>query len=390
MEKILNVNELRTGLQGLANTYPDLAELIVLPEKTYERQDSFALVIGRRPRCRVGGVMITSGMHGREWGGPDICLYLAADILEAYTAGAALKYANKLYSAAVVKRMVERMTLVVFPCVNPDGVRYSHANPGLSWRKNRNPTDSTPTNPWSVGVDVCRNFDFLWDYKQAFDPAAIWAGMASDQPAVETYHGPSSFSEPETRNVRWLLDRFPYVTHYLDLHSHSGFIIYPWGDDENQFFSFGQNFRNSAWDKKRGVIGRPYGENINFFHNWSLKGIANAISAAIGAVGAVGAVGTNTYSAHQLFLMPAFGRPSYATSGVSLDWVYSRHITDRSKGKVLGFGIEFNKLGKFDISYKELEVMLPEVTAGLVRLCEAATPGFWAHLILCRILGHRD
>src|SRR5262245_58924713 len=104
----------------------------------------------------------------------------------------------------------------------------------------------------------------------------------------------------------------------------------------------------------RGVLGRPYGEYMCWFENIHYKSITGAMSGAIAAVR-----GTN-YGAHQLFLMPAFGRSTYATSGVSFDWVYSRHLTDRSKRKVWGFGIEFNKLGKFDITGDELGQMIPE------------------------------
>ena len=150
---ILNVGEIRSALLGLANQYPGLATLITLPERTYEGQESYALLIGTGAslistvaRCPAAGVLITSGMHGREWGGPDICIYFAADLLEAYTLGTDLTYGGKTFSASVVRHIVERVHVVVFPCVNPDGVRYSHANPSASWRKNRNPESSVSTN----------------------------------------------------------------------------------------------------------------------------------------------------------------------------------------------------------------------------------------------------
>lgn len=377
---ILNVDEIRSALQGLANDYPNLATLVTLPEPTSERQGSYALVIGKRPLCRSGGVMVTSGMHAREWGGPDICIYFAADLLEAYTAGSDLVYDKKVFGADTVRNMIDRMTIVIFPCVNPDGVRFSHANPGVLWRKNRNPTDSVPGDPRTIGVDNCRNFDFLWDYETAFAPAAIWDGMGSKHPVSPQYHGRVPFSEPETRNVRWLLDQYPQVRHYLDLHSHSGFVIHPWGDDENQYFNYYQNFRNSSWNGKRGTLGGPYGEYMCWFEKNRYKSITGAIS------GAIAAVRGTVYGFYQLFLMPAFGATTYCTSGASFDWVYSRHLTDRSKRKVWGYGIEFNndKPGRFDITGNELEKMVPEVSAGLVELCRQATPGFWTHILFCR------
>lgn len=375
---ILNVTEIRSGLEALAKAHPKIAALVTLPEKTAEGQECVALVIGKKPLCRAAGVMITGGMHAREWGGPDICVYFAADLLEAYAAGTGLSYGGKSFTAAAVRNMINRMTIVIFPCVNPDGVAYSHANPGVLWRKNRNPASSTAGNARSIGVDICRNFDFVWDYRTAFHPGAHWAGLASDQPNSDQFHGKGSFSEPESRNVRWLLDEHPQLNHYLDLHSFGGFVIHSWGDDENKAWPPWQNFRNSAWDGKRGLLGGAYGEYMDWFTNLAYRLRAKTVSKAIEAVR-----GT-AYTPHQLFLMPANG-PTYPASGVSFDWVYSRHLTDKSKRRVRGFGIEFNKGGRFDITYPELVNLIPEATAGLVRFCEAATPGFLAHLIVCRL-----
>ena len=58
----------------------------------------------------------------------------------------------------------------------------------------------------------------------------------SDTGGQDTYHGPGAFSEPETRNVAWLLDRYPTTryptTRFLtDVHSFSELILYPWGDE---------------------------------------------------------------------------------------------------------------------------------------------------------------
>ena len=62
--------------------------------------------------------------------------------------------------------------------------------------------------PKKIGVDINRNYDFMWDFKKFFHRAAWTDSLASDNPAIETFHGPEPFSEPETRNVRWLMDRF--------------------------------------------------------------------------------------------------------------------------------------------------------------------------------------
>ena len=46
--------------------------------------------------------------------------------------------------------------------------------------------------------------------------------------------GPSAASEPETRNVTWLLDQYPTVTDFIDVHSFGEKILYNWGDDDDQ------------------------------------------------------------------------------------------------------------------------------------------------------------
>ena len=103
-------------------------------------------------------------------GGPDIVVSFAGDILKGYTSGMGLQYGGKSFSAAEIKQIFEETTIVVFPCVNPDGVEFSHNSVAL-WRKNRNPA-SSGNNPDRIGVDINRNYDFLWDFKKFFAPAA--------------------------------------------------------------------------------------------------------------------------------------------------------------------------------------------------------------------------
>ena len=89
-----------------------------------------------------------SGVHAREWGGPDTLVNLAADLLEAYTTGAGLAYGGRSFSATDVN-LVDRTDIVAFPDKNPDGRAYSMAAAPRSqqsmWRKNRNPASSAAT-----------------------------------------------------------------------------------------------------------------------------------------------------------------------------------------------------------------------------------------------------
>ena len=52
----------------------------------------------------------------------------------------------------------------------------------------------------------------------------------------------------------WLLDRFPNIRYYVDLHSYGETILHSWGSDENQSDNPRMSFRNRAYDGKRGLI----------------------------------------------------------------------------------------------------------------------------------------
>ena len=58
------------------------------------------------------------------------------------------------------------------------------------WRKNRN----DEWNNTCAGVDINRNFDINWG-----------GDGSSNAPCMATYHGPSAFSEAESRAIRDLL-----------------------------------------------------------------------------------------------------------------------------------------------------------------------------------------
>src|SRR4029434_3013686 len=94
--------------------------------------------------------------------------------------------------------------------------------------------------------------------------ACLWAsGIApSSNAGADIFKGPGAFSEPETRNVRWMIDTFTNLACMIDIHSYSELVLYPWGDDENQTTNSNQNFQNPAFDGQRGIVGSGYKEYI--------------------------------------------------------------------------------------------------------------------------------
>lgn len=367
----LNVAEIESALVALNGSYPALTMLLPLPNVTHDLRHSNALLIRGDPSfdCRPALVFV-SGVHAREWGGPDILVNLATDLLEAYTKSAGLGYGGKTFSAADVKTIVNRTDIVVFPDINPDGRAYSmsgapHSNQAM-WRKNRNPA-SGGGSTGNAGVDVNRNYDFLWNFPVTFSPNAV--PPASTDPGAETFFGTAPFSEPEAQNVRWLVDQFPNARYFVDVHSFSGDVLYPWGDDENQTTDPSKSFKNSAWDGQRGVAGDAYGDYLPAARLVELQTAANVMRDGIYAVR------SQSYVTKQGFWL-------YPTSGTSEDWAFTREFLDPTKAKLSGFVIEFNKNIDFFPTWAEMKDLIVDVDAGLVALCVHARPGF-IQVILC-------
>ena len=101
------------------------------------------------------------------------------------------------------------------------------------WRKNLRNNDSSEC----VGVDLNRNLDFVW--------AVVDGWYTSCDPCVDQFCGPSAFSEPETRNVKYLLDSFR-VDCFADVHSFSELVLYPWGHAPTQTTDPSQRFTDLA------------------------------------------------------------------------------------------------------------------------------------------------
>src|ERR1700738_3788366 len=115
----MNVDEIEAALDALATSHPGVSELILLPNRTSEGRQSHALRIGPADAQGADGILFTGGLHAREWVPPDALVNLAADVLEAHARGTGLRYGNLRFSADDIRGVVEKLQLVVFPCVNP-------------------------------------------------------------------------------------------------------------------------------------------------------------------------------------------------------------------------------------------------------------------------------
>jgi murein tripeptide amidase MpaA len=346
----LNVDEVESALVGLAAEYPEVCELITLPNASVEGRVCHAVRIGSGTPTGRDGVLLTGGVHAREWGSSEICVYLAADLCEAYVNHTGLAYGGKTFSGPEVQGLVDGLNWFVFPDVNPDGRHFSQTT-DASWRMNRAPGACT-------GVDLNRNQDFLWDFPNKFSSSATVRTSLDPCDGTQTYRGGSVASEPEAQNIVWMLDAFPRVRWYVDLHSSGELILHAWGSDEPQSVDSTQSFLNSAFDDVRGVGGdSAYREWVPPDDFTEMTGLATAMHSSLQAV-----------RGKNYFVGPAFGL--YATSGANDDYAYSRHFVDASKGKVVAFTVEWGE--EFQPPWSEMELIVSDMSAALLGFGSAA------------------
>ena len=336
----LDMVGINTAITFLGTTYPSLAAVFTLPEPSRNGSTMRGYRLGAGSKGDRRAVLALGGVHARELVNPDMLISLSIKLCQAYTAGTGLDFGGTSFSSTDVKLVLDALDVYVIPVVNPDGREFVQSPSGMAmWRKNRALIPGSSC----IGVDLNRNADFLW-------PFAI--GQTSTQPCSDTYHGTAAFSEPEERNVRWMLDAHPTIRVVVDVHSYSELILYPWGDDTTQTTDTTQSFHNSAWDGQRGFSG-GYAEYMPSDDKQRFEQTAIRVQQAIQGVRG------HTYTAEPGFQL-------YGTSGTNSDYAYSRHLANTSAAKVYGFTIETGL--EFQPAATEASWVIKEGSAGVLRL----------------------
>ena len=299
-----------TGL--LAHWFPQYFNRLQLPEPSVEGRPVFAL------RMRAGGggdrrgVLLVGGTHARELMNPDAIVELAVDLLVSHATNTDLIYGERTWPAGDVRLILDTLDLWLVPCSNPDGRHHVMTVDDL-WRKNRRDNPGTSCD----GVDLNRNLDMLWGVTQ---------GQTSCFACSEVFCGPSAFSEPETRNIKHLLDT-RRIDCFADVHSYSELVLYPWGHAPTQTVDPTKRFTGLP-SATCLPIGQPgYAEYMPPRDLQRFQTVGQRIVDAIAAVR--GRVYTNQASV-----------ALYPTTGTHSDYVYSRHITNPSLRKTFGYTFE--------------------------------------------------
>lgn len=358
LQSILNINEVNSALRGLANAYNDVT-VFAAPFRTFENRTVYGATVGsNNPR-----VFIQGGLHARERGSSDNVIYPIADLLHARETGSGLTYGSKTFSNKQVELALSA-GVVILPLNNPDGVAYD-AETNSCWRKNRNATSSTPGRPRTIGIDINRNFDFIWEYLRYFSPKANLGSAASDDPASEIFHGLSPASEAEAKNTVWVEDSNPDLSWYIDVHSYGGDVLYGWGIDNMQTTDPGQNFGNSSYDGLRGVLGDDPPDAV-YREYIDPDNLAAGIAVSARLAETISSAGDIEYVSRQSVSL-------YPTSGGSGDYTQSRYLFVDPGTRIKSLTLEFGKPSSsaacpFYPNAEEYHNSIRQVSAGLVEL----------------------
>src|SRR5215208_6713800 len=113
LDSYLSVNEVEDSIAALAHAYPNTCQLIKLPNPTIEGRICHALNVGKGlDDSSKSAALFTGAVHAREWGGSEICVYFAADLLEAYENNTGLRYEGKYFTADQIRSIVDNLNVI--------------------------------------------------------------------------------------------------------------------------------------------------------------------------------------------------------------------------------------------------------------------------------------
>ena len=196
-----DLDAIYSWLDLLDSTYPSLVSLEILGQ-THEGRDMKAIHIhGKNTDTSKKTVVITSGLHAREWISVTSSLYTVYQLISNYKKGQE-------------SSLLDDLDFLFIPVMNPDGYVYSWEYDRL-WRKNRQDT----------GVSICKGIDLDHSFSYQWQPS-------TGTPCSESYAGAYPLEGLEAKHFANYINKTGNAGHkyygYLDWHSYSQTILFPY------------------------------------------------------------------------------------------------------------------------------------------------------------------
>ncbi len=222
-------------------TYPELQEDLAALQQAYgehfsyesigksvDGREIYACVVGNPEAHRK--IMITGGIHGREYLGSLVVMKQIEHYLSGYDTGS--------YGGMSYAQMFEQFAFYVLPMINPDGVMLAlcgiesvqtpevrqtlekifadNTRDGLTSAEHINDYFAYNWKSNANGVDLNRNF-----------PLSTWSEVRTGilSPCFRNYKGPRAGSEPETQAVSAYVQSLGEIEGALAFHT-AGQVVY--------------------------------------------------------------------------------------------------------------------------------------------------------------------
>jgi Zinc carboxypeptidase len=223
-------------MKTLAEENPGLVRLITLPEKSWLGRDVYGIEIATDVNLNDGRpAFMNLGLHhAREWPSGEHAMEWAHELINGYKAG-----------DERTTNVVRQSRNIVVPVVNVDGFNASRTAGALSGGDGGRDESIDDTALIVAGTfnggEYRRKNCRLYEEEAAncatsaglaengTDPnrnyGGLWGGPGADTvPATQTYRGPGPFSEPDTRNIQWLISR-NQVMSLVTNHTTAGLVL---------------------------------------------------------------------------------------------------------------------------------------------------------------------
>jgi len=218
-------NQMLQEMNEIVAYYPDIAKMQDIGD-SYEKTagkggyDIWVMKISDHVEIEEdeAEVFFMANISAREIVTPEIIMYFMHYLIDNYGKDPSITY------------LVNNRQIWLCPTVNPDGHEYcftgsepyTYDYPGnpIWWRKNKRDNDSDGSfNPYFDGVDLDRNFGYMWGYDD------VGSSQESTSP---NYRGTAEFSEPESQAIRDFVMKHNFII-TLSFHSYGPNWLYPWG-----------------------------------------------------------------------------------------------------------------------------------------------------------------